>query len=85
VAYPFRKALQIEYLFGTHLSRDRVHIPLLRDLNRNLDPIYLEIANEAPFALEQELGKGVMKDGSCFQRNFWLECNDTSIARLGLS
>jgi hypothetical protein len=84
VAYPFRKALQIEYLFGTHLSRDRVHISLLRNLNRNLDPIYLEIANEAPFALEQELGKGIIKDGWCFQRAFWSQCNDASITRLGL-
>lgn len=55
--------LQLELLVGPAISKDQIHLTLIRILNRNLDEIYPELCEEVPFAVTEEVGKGKENDG----------------------
>lgn len=63
--------LQLEHLIGPQMSQDQIHLPLIKILNRNIDLVHAEIADETPFAIELELSKAAMTDGwtevKCFE------------------
>jgi hypothetical protein len=42
---------------GPEVSRDQVHLPVIRTLTRNLDTLYPEILDETKFILAEKLGK----------------------------
>ncbi|KIM21870.1 hypothetical protein M408DRAFT_333196 [Serendipita vermifera MAFF 305830] len=50
--------LQLEHLVGPELSRDHIHLALIRTLNRNLKGVYDEIADETEYSISSALKKG---------------------------
>jgi hypothetical protein len=58
-----KQQLQLELLIGREVSHDQIHLALIRTLNRNLDPIYVEIADETESAIQTELAKGKELNG----------------------
>jgi hypothetical protein len=58
-----QQQLQLELLIGREISHDQIHLALIRTLNRNLGPIYVEISDETEFAVQAELAKGKEVNG----------------------
>jgi hypothetical protein len=48
--------LELEHLAGPTLTRDMVHLSVIKTLNRNINAVYLEILDETRYAFDKTFG-----------------------------